>query len=112
MMASGRNSLIKGATLMDQGYLSRRGFMQRSLATMAAAGLPTWYAREVFALEEEKKAPGNDEIVMGAIGLGSIQSRGRAIMRDALGKDGVRYVAVCDVDARHREQGVKDIQKA
>ena len=97
---------------MNKGNLSRRGFMQQSLTAMAAAGLPTWYAREVFALADETKKPAVSPITMGAIGIGSPQSRGRAIMHEALGKEGVQYVAICDVDARHREQAVKDVHKA
>jgi predicted dehydrogenase len=92
---------------MDKGNLSRRGFMQRSLAAMTAAGLPAWYAREVFALDEEKKKPADDEIVMGAIGIGSPQSRGRAIAGDARRDKNVKYIAVCDVDARHRSAAAK-----
>jgi predicted dehydrogenase len=91
--------------------------MQRSLAAMAAAGLPAWYARETFAAEEEKAKPkkpaANDKLLMGAIGIGSPQSRGRAIAHDALnaGKEFVRYVAVCDVDGRHRDSAVEDMKK-
>ena len=92
---------------MHKGNLSRRGFMQRSLAAMAAAGLPAWYAREVFALDEEKKKPGDEPIVMGAIGIGSPQSRGRAIAGDARKDKNVKYIAVCDVDARHRAAAAK-----
>jgi predicted dehydrogenase len=92
---------------MHKGNLSRRGFMQRSLAAMAAAGLPAWYAREVFALDEEKKKPGDEPIVMGAIGIGSPQSRGRAIAGDARKDKNVKYVAVCDVDGRHRAAAAK-----
>jgi predicted dehydrogenase len=94
---------------MNRGNLSRRGFLERSLATLTVgAGLPAWYARELLAAD----APKGEKIFMGAIGIGSPASRGRAIMRDALGKEGVEYVAVCDVDGRHRDQAVKDIQKA
>ena len=98
---------------MKKGNLSRRGFMQRSLAALAASGLPVWYAREVFAADEEKKQekPSKELVVMGAIGIGSPQSRGRAIAHDALGTKQARYVAVCDVDARHRKQAVEDMKK-
>ncbi len=92
---------------MDKGNLSRRGFMQRSLAAMAATGLPAWYAREVFALEDETKKPETTPIVMGAIGLGSPQSRNRALVGEARKDKGVKYVAVCDVDARHRAAAAK-----
>jgi predicted dehydrogenase len=97
---------------MNRGNLSRRGFLQRSLAALTVgAGLPAWYAGEVLAHEDEKKdvkASANDRVVMGAIGIGSPQSRGRAIAGDALraGKGNVSYVAVCDVDGRHRKSAV------
>jgi predicted dehydrogenase len=92
---------------MDQGNLSRRGFMQRSLGALAAAGLPAWYAREVFALDEEKKKPDNEQILMGAIGIGSPQSRNRALVSEARRDKGVKFVAVCDVDAGHRAAAAK-----
>jgi len=99
---------------MHKGNLSRRGFMQHSLTALAAAGLPAWYAREVLAAEDEKKdkKADGDKIVMGAIGIGSPQSRGRAIAHDALGTKKAYYVAVCDVDASHRKAAVEDMKKA
>jgi predicted dehydrogenase len=98
----------------ENGSLSRRGFLQRSLGIMAAAGLPAWFAHEIFAFENEKKErkPGpNDAIIMGAIGIGSPQSRGRAIKNDAMNVKaaGVRYVAVCDADKRHRDKAAEEI---
>ena len=57
---------------MDRGNLSRRGFMQRSLVAMAAAGLPEWYAHRLFAAEEKeaaKKAAGSDRLTMGVVGI-------------------------------------------
>jgi predicted dehydrogenase len=92
---------------MEKGNWSRRGFLQRSLAALAATGVPAWYAREVVADEakgaEKKPTSPNDRIVMGAIGIGSPQSRGRAIYNDArkAGNGAVQYVAACDVDSRH-----------
>jgi predicted dehydrogenase len=101
---------------MLKGNLSRRGFLQRSLAAMAAAGLPAWYAREVLAADEAKKnnkpVAASDRFIMGAIGIGSPDSRGLAIASDALNtKMGAQFVAVCDVDKRHRERAAKLMQE-
>ncbi|HKB41950.1 MAG TPA: Gfo/Idh/MocA family oxidoreductase [Gemmataceae bacterium] len=95
---------------MERGNLSRRGFLQRSLAGLVAAGLPAWYAKEILAADKDQ--PSNERIVMGAIGIGSPQSRGRAIMQDAMRLPGAEYVAVCDVDKAHRERAVEDVKKA
>jgi predicted dehydrogenase len=91
---------------MDQGNLSRRGFLERSLlALTAGAGLPAWYARDVLAAEEEgrpRKAAAKDRVVVGAIGIGSPASRNLQLLNDVLGlKRDIRYAAVCDVDGRH-----------
>jgi predicted dehydrogenase len=102
---------------MDRGNLSRRGFLQRSLASLAAAGLPLWYAREVVAAEDaraaaaKKPVSAGDELVMGAIGIGSPQSRGLAIYGDARRHKGVRYVAACDVDGRHLNRALEVMKK-
>lgn len=97
---------------MDKGNLSRRGFLQGSMAAMALAGLPAWYARDVLAADEEKAAnnkriAANDKIIMGAIGIGSPDSRGTAILGEARHQKGVLYVAACDVDGRHLNRAAK-----
>ncbi len=71
---------------LERGTLSRRGFLDRSLAALALSGLPLWYAREVLAEHEQqdaqaekaKKAGPNDQIVMAAIGVGG---QGTGIMK-------------------------------
>ena len=95
---------------MHKGNLSRRGFLQRSLATLAAAGLPAWYAREVFAAEDDKKPGAPDKMIMGAIGIGSPASRGRAIYNDARGQK-AEYVAACDVDRRYLDNALQMMKK-
>src|SRR5262245_34704844 len=99
---------------MDKGNLSRRGFMQRSLAALGAAGLPAWYAREVFALEEKaaadakKPVSANDKLSVALIGCGG---QGRHILRQCKADKGVQVVAVCDVDRNHRLQTIaRDLQ--
>src|SRR6266404_3172218 len=93
--------------------LSRRGFLQRSLAGLTVgAGLPAWYAQQVIAAEEEKNAEAKkaaDRITVGCIGIGSPASRGLAIMGDAKGKKGVEIIAVCDIEKNHLENAAKKV---
>src|SRR5438105_2759646 len=97
---------------MERGNLSRRGFLRRSLAAMAAAGLPAWYARETFAAEQRetaaraRKADANSRIVLGAIGCGG---QGTHIMDRAREDKNVQVVAVCDVDANRRKATAKKV---
>jgi predicted dehydrogenase len=97
---------------MERGNLSRRGFLQRSLAGLTAAGLPIWAAKEVLAAEQDKPVAkagdANDKIIMGAIGIGSPQSRGRAIAGEARRDKNVQYIAVCDVDESHRDKAAQE----
>src|SRR3954470_6689191 len=94
---------------MQPSNWSRRGFLQHSMGALTlSAGLPLWFAREILADDEEKRAKeakkvsANDRIVMGAIGTGS---RGESILSEAK-KKGAEFVAVCDVDIRHRKAGI------
>jgi predicted dehydrogenase len=95
---------------MHKGNLSRRGFLSRSLAGLAATGLPAWYSREVLAAQEQqvaaarKPVAANDKLTMGLIGAGSPQSRSLQIYNQAKGSKQVRFTSVCDVDARHLER--------
>jgi predicted dehydrogenase len=100
---------------MQRGNLSRRGFLQRSLASLTAGGLPLWFAREVVAADDKprplqrRRVSAGEHVLMGAIGIGSPKSRGLDIMNAARGHSGVKYVAVCDVDKSHRERAAKII---
>jgi predicted dehydrogenase len=100
---------------MTQGNLSRRGFIDRSTAALIATGVPAWFAREVIADDEEKKAAEarkkvgpNDEIVIGLIGCGG---QGTGVTKVASKQKGVRIAAVCDVDASHRDKATNDLVK-
>jgi predicted dehydrogenase len=102
--------------MFHRGTLSRRGFLSRSLAGLTAAGLPGWYANQLLAADEErqgalKRAAANDKMVMGAIGIGSPQSRGRAIYGEAKRDKNVVYTAACDVDARHLKNALAMMEK-
>jgi predicted dehydrogenase len=101
--------------MLQRGTLSRRGFLSRSLGGLAAAGLPLWYAEQIIAAEETRLAAAkavaaNDKMIMGAIGIGSPASRGRAIYGEAK-KVGGTYVAACDVDARHLKNALDMMKK-
>jgi predicted dehydrogenase len=92
---------------MHKGNLSRRGFLRRSLATLAAAGIPAWYAREVVAAREQQAAAArkpvaaNDKLTMGLIGAGSPASRSLQIYNKVRGFKKLQFTALCDVDAGH-----------
>jgi predicted dehydrogenase len=96
--------------------LSRRGFLDRSLASLTIAGLPLWYARDVLAESQErntaaekiKKAGPNDQIVMAAIGVGG---QGTGIMKAAKEKPGVKVIAVCDLDGGHAKEAASKVGK-
>src|SRR5580658_6777896 len=101
---------------LERESLSRRGFLDRSLAALTLAGLPLWYAREVQAQAEERDAADkkikqlgpNDQIVMAAIGVGG---QGTGIMKAAKRKKGVKFIAVCDLDSDHCKKAAKEIGK-
>jgi predicted dehydrogenase len=97
-----------------RGNLSRRGFMQKSVAAMTAAGLPAWYAQEVFGAQEKSDAaakPGgaNGKLQVGVVGVGPNPRRSNALYGEAKRSKNVpvHFTAVCDVDARHVEHAVK-----
>ncbi len=98
---------------MDRGNLSRRGFLQRSLASLSAAGLPSWYAQQLLAAEEvtaKKKASANDTLAMGIVGIGSRDSRSLQVVgesRPSVESKQLTFVVGCDVDGRHRKNATK-----
>jgi predicted dehydrogenase len=96
--------------IFEKGNLSRRGFLDRSLAGLTAAGLPLWFAREVHAADEKatvKDAAKVDKLNVGFIGIGSPQSRARALYNEFKRTQALNCVAVCDVDARHVDAAAK-----
>ena len=90
----------------DKGNLSRRGFMQRSLAALTlGAGLPAWFARErvrrgrrqeSFRFAERKDPDGRHR-------HRQPRTAADALYHAAKGHKGVEYIAACDVDKRHLE---------
>ena len=101
--------------MLERGNLSRRGFMGRSLAGLSAAGLPLWYAREVHgaqvATQVQRAKKESDKLNMGFIGIGSPQSRNRALYGAAKKFNTVNCMAVCDVDTRHVASAVEMLKK-
>ena len=98
--------------LTERGNLSRRGFMDRSLAGLTAAGLPLWYAQQVHASEQEaksaaKKADVGNKMNVGFIGIGSELSRARALYGEFRRTNMMNCVALCDVDKRHLDVAEK-----
>ncbi len=63
--------------------------------------------KDSAAKSAAKRGP-NDQIVMAAIGVGG---QGTGIMKWAKGKPGVKFVAVCDVDAGHRKKAAEVVGK-
>jgi predicted dehydrogenase len=102
---------------VEKGNLSRRGFMQRSLAGLAAAGLPTWYAQQLLAAQQEggaRKTTANDRLVMGIVGVGSQQSRSLQVVgesKPSVDSGQLTFTLGCDVDAAHRERATEVMRR-
>jgi predicted dehydrogenase len=102
--------------VLRKANLSRRGFMERSMAAMAAAGIPAWYAGEVFsrevALAEAAKVNANGKIQFGIVGCGSPSSRSRGIINASKAvKDRWAITGLCDVDARHLARATDEYKR-
>jgi len=103
--------------MLERGNLSRRGFMERSVAGFVAAGLPLWYAKELFGAETKtaaaaaKVAGANDRLQMGVIGVGPSPRRSNALYGAAKKFKSVNFTGVCDVDGRHLKYAVEQYKK-
>ena len=98
------------------GNLSRRGFMNRSLAGLAAAGLPGWYAGRMFgaaeaAAADDKAVGANEKLQIGVIGVGPSPRRSNALYGAAKKFKHVAFTGVCDVDGRHLDHAIAQYQK-
>jgi predicted dehydrogenase len=102
--------------MLERGNLSRRGFMRRSIAGLTAAGLPAWYATDVFAAaaraaDENKKPDANGKLNVGVVGVGPNPRRSNALYGEAKRFKHVNFVGVCDVDARHVNHAIEQYKK-
>ena len=89
--------------MLNRGNLSRRGFMTRSVAAMAAAGLPAWYAEEVFgataaAAQQNKPTGANEKLNVGVIGVGDRPLRLTAV-EDVLNGESIDEATIAKADA-------------
>jgi len=78
--------------------LSRREFMERSLAAGGAVAIP-WIVSSRALGRDGAVAP-SERIVLGAIGIGP---RGGGVLATMLPQPDVQFVAICDVRADRRE---------
>lgn len=86
--------------LPPKAVLTRRGFLERSLALggALAAGLPTYIPAR--ALGRDGAVAPSERIVLGAIGIGS---RGRHVLDCMIAEKDVQFTAICDVQRSRRE---------
>ncbi len=82
--------------MVGRGSLNRRSFLKGAATAGIVSALPAIIPATVLG----DNAPSN-RIVMGGIGLGGM---GRGDMNGFLRMSKVQYVAVCDVDANHRQK--------
>src|SRR6202044_3964539 len=94
-------AFLKGVAMNTRtSGISRRGFFQGAAA--AALGGPLLVSGA--ALGQEKKAPANDRLGLGFIGVGT-QNRGH--LNHFLGQKEGQVLAVCGVDTKRRENPKK-----
>jgi len=82
---------------------SRRKFLRQATAGAAAAVAAPYFV-PARVLGAEGVTPPSDRIVMGVIGTGGM---GKANLGAFMGEPDVQMVAVCDVDARHLQEGLE-----
>lgn len=93
--------------------ISRRDFLKGSAAGLVAAGLPLWYSERAAAelLERipvrRRKIRANDTIQLAVVGTGGSKGghkMGLNVAHACARHEGVKIVAVCDVDQQHLDE--------
>ena len=85
---------------MNDKKINRCQFIKSSGALLGAAAMPMFVPAR--ALGRDGFTPPSDRIIMASIGLGG---QGQVDLRNLIHKDGVQFVAVCDVDRAHLMRG-------
>jgi predicted dehydrogenase len=102
---------------LNESDLSRRAVLRGLAKGAALAALPTWFIGDAVAAEAElqsqrpRRIGPNDTIHVGIIGTGGPGGgyrQGYGVGRGFASKQGVRVVAVCDVDRAHREWAAQE----
>ncbi|MDO8682482.1 MAG: Gfo/Idh/MocA family oxidoreductase [Armatimonadota bacterium] len=101
--------------------ISRREFLGKSIAGLAAAGIPAWLAKSAEASENEflgkpvapkvKKFGPNDTIQVGVIGPGGHRGGYRQGLHDGhaiAAQQGCKIIAACDVDSVHLAEACQE----
>jgi predicted dehydrogenase len=89
--------------------LSRRRFLEDSLAALTASAAATAMAPAALAAPARKRVSPNDKIHMAVIGF---NGQGMSHISNLLGKPDVELVALCDVDTAVIDKGVAAVTKA
>ncbi|MBC8215249.1 MAG: Gfo/Idh/MocA family oxidoreductase [Candidatus Marinimicrobia bacterium] len=95
-----RANKTKKDNLAKPKKMDRRRFLKNSGVLLGSAALPIFIPARALG-RDGHTSPG-DRIVMASIGLGG---QGRVDLRNFVHKDGVQFVAVCDVDRSHAIRG-------
>lgn len=100
---------------MDEsnGKISRRTFLSGTVAGVALAAVPDWFAKDAAAANAQtsfrsrRKFGPNDQINVGVIGPGGSKGGYQMGLHDArvaASKPGVKVVAACDIDQQHLDE--------
>ena len=95
------------STLKNHSKITRRDFLQKASGAALSAFCVPYFIPSTVLGRNATISPG-DQITIGCIGVGGM---GTANMRGFLELPAARVVAVCDVDANHRERAKKIVNE-